>query len=283
MAVVVVCVGLLALGVLLTIRWGRLAVRSPWADDELSNAVQPAGVVLRRYLWCLDVAVVSAIGTGVLVAGAGGRLVMRLLAVTADAAAQGRLTEAEEVVGRITVDGTIGFVVFSGLFAGLATAPLYLVVRRWLPDGRLGGVVYGLVLLVVAATRIEPLRADNPDFGLVGPGGVALAAFASLVLLHGMAMAAIAGRVSRAVPLLARDRRTWFSHVPLLVLLPAFPAAVFVALVGAATVGLSRLRPLVAWLRSPAATTVGRVALAAGAAVALPGFVSAVAEIAGRT
>jgi len=36
---------------------------------------------------------------GILAAGAGGRLVMRLLAVTAGPDAQGRITEAEKLVG----------------------------------------------------------------------------------------------------------------------------------------------------------------------------------------
>lgn len=43
---------------------------------------------------------------------------MRLLAATAGDAAQGRRTEAEEIVGRITTGGSIGFIVFTGLFFG---------------------------------------------------------------------------------------------------------------------------------------------------------------------
>jgi hypothetical protein len=52
------------------------------------------GLVLRCYLWYLTVAVTSGLGAGILAAGAGGRVVMRLLAVTAGADAQGRITEA---------------------------------------------------------------------------------------------------------------------------------------------------------------------------------------------
>ena len=37
---------------------------------------------------------------------------MRLLAVTAGDAAQGRITEADQLVGAISVDGTMGFVIF---------------------------------------------------------------------------------------------------------------------------------------------------------------------------
>jgi len=110
-------------------------------------------------------------------------------AATAGDAAQGRETEAEEIVGRITTGGSIGFIIFTGLFFGLATGALYLVIMRWLPPGRLGGLAYGLLLLSVAAPRIDPLRGDKPDFGIVGPGWVAVLVFSALVLVHGMLVA----------------------------------------------------------------------------------------------
>jgi hypothetical protein len=94
---------------------------------------------------------------------------MRLLAATASEAAQSRVTEADEVVGRVSTGGTIGFIVFTALFFGMSSGVVYLMLRRWLPRGRLGGLTYGALLLVVAATRIDPLRAGNPDFDIVGP------------------------------------------------------------------------------------------------------------------
>jgi hypothetical protein len=118
---------------------------------------------------------------------------MRLLALTAGPDAQGRITEADQVVGRITADGTLGFIVFNGIPFGLLAAALYLLLRRWLPAGRLGGLTLGVLLLVVAGTRIEPLRADNPDFTLVGPSWLAVAAFVALGLLHGMVVTALRG------------------------------------------------------------------------------------------
>ena len=89
-------------------------------------------------------------------------------------------------MGKITVGGTIGFIVFTGLFFGLGTGALYLLIRRWLPRGRLGGLAFGGLLLVIAATRIEPLRRDNPDFDIVGPGWLNVAVFAALVVAHGI-------------------------------------------------------------------------------------------------
>lgn len=81
------------------------------------------------------------------------------------------MTEADQVVGRISTEGTIGFLVFTAVFFGAATGALYMLLRRWLPPGRVSGLAFGTLLLVVAATRIDPLRADNPDFDIAGRDG----------------------------------------------------------------------------------------------------------------
>ena len=277
----VVCGLLVIAGLASIVRWGHLEPKPPWSTREPGEPAPP-GVIARRYVWYVTVAVVSGLTSGILVAGAGGRLVMRLLAATAGDAAQGRVTEADEVVGRITVGGTIGFIVFTALFFGLATGALYLLIRRWLPAGRLGGVTFGAVLLVIAATRIEPLRRDNPDFDIVGPGWLSVVVFAALVVAHGMAVAAVAGRYSRTLPLLARDLPSIVAHAPLLLVGPVAAVLVPVALVGALTVLAARLRGVAAALRSRRCTVLGRAALVAVLLVSAPGFVSTVADILGR-
>jgi hypothetical protein len=285
MWVIVGCVVLVLAGLVAAVRWGGLAVQPPPSPApeaaELADR-PPVGLVARRYLWYLTVAVASGVGAGLLAAGAGGRLVMRLLAVTAGPTAQGRVTEAEEVVGRISVDGTLGFVVFTGLFVGLATGVLYLLVRRWLPAGRTGGLAYGALLLVVAGTRLDPLRPGNPDFDLVGPGWVSVAAFATLVVFHGVLVAALAARVSRAVPLLGTGPRAIVAHAPLLLLLPLGSAVLLVAIVGVMVALASQVPAVVAAWRERRLVTVGRVALAVVAVVALPGFAAAVVDLLGR-
>ena len=285
MWVIVVCTLLVLTGLVAAVRWGGLTVQppSPPAPDAAGpTAPPPIGLVVRRYLWYLAVAVASGVSAGLLAAGAGGRLVMRLLAVTAGPDAQGRLTEADQVVGRISVDGTLGFVVFTGLFVGLVTGVLYLLVRRWLPAGRAAGLAYGALLLVVAGTRLDPLRPGNPDFDLVGPGWVSVAAFATLVVFHGVLVAALAARVSRAVPLLSARPRAIVAHAPLLLLLPLGSAVLLLAVVGVMVALASQVPAVVAAWRDRRLVTVGRVALAAVAVVALPGFASAVVDLLGR-
>src|SRR5215212_10898601 len=286
MWVIVVCVMLVLAGLVAVVRWGGLPVElppTPAPDGVGATDPPPVSLVVRRYLWYLAVALISGAAAGILAAGAGGRLVMRLLAVTAGADAQGQITEAEEIVGRITVDGTIGFVVFTGLFLGLPSAAGYLLVRRWLPAGRAAGLAYGALLLVVAGTRREPLRRNNPDFDLVGPGWVSVAAFAVLVMFHGMLVAALAGRLSRAVPLLAARPGAIAVHAPLLLLvLPGPSMALVLIIVGVLVVLVSRIPAVVAVWHARPLVMVGRVALAVAALVAFPGFASALVDILGR-
>jgi len=286
MAVILLCVVLVLVGLVAVVRWGGLAVEpppTPAPDAPGSTVPPPASLVVRRYLWYLTVALVSGAGAGILAAGAGGRLVIRLLAVTAGADAQGQITEAEQIVGRITVDGTLGFVVFTGLFFGPVSGAAYLLLRRWLPAGRAGGLAFGALLLVVAGTRLEPLRRGNPDFDLVGPGWVSVVAFTVLVVFHGMLVAALAGRLSRAVPLLAARPGAIIVHAPLLLLLlPGPSVALVLIIVGVLVVLVSRIPSVVAAVDARPLVIVGRVALAVAALVAFPGFASALVDISSR-
>jgi hypothetical protein len=286
MAVIILCVALVLVGLVAVVRWGGLAVEPPPTsrpDGAGPTDPPPVSLVVRRYLWYLTVALISGAAAGILAAGAGGRLVMRLLAVTAGADAQGQITEAEQIVGRITVDGTLGFVVFTGLFFGPVSGAAYLVLRRWLPAGRAGGLTFGVLLLVVAGTRLEPLRRSNPDFDLVGPGWVAVVAFTVLVVFHGMLVAALAGRLSRAVPLLAARPGAIAVHAPLLLLvLPGPLVALMLVIVGVVVVLVSRIPSVVAAWHNRRLLVLGQVTLALISLVALPGFTMAIVDILGR-
>ncbi len=153
---------------------------------------------------------------------------------------------------------------------------------RWLPWGRVAGLAYGGLLLIVASTRIEPLRRDNPDFDIVGPGWLSVVVFGALAVAHGMLVAALAGRYRRIVPLLSRNVRSIAAHAPLLLVAPVAAVLVPVILVGAVPVLVSRVPPLVLRLRSQRLTVPGRVALVAVVVVALPGLMSSATDILNR-
>ncbi|MEY2475400.1 MAG: hypothetical protein QOG87_715 [Actinomycetota bacterium] len=279
MGVVIVCSLLVVFGVVAIVRWGGLAFQPPWTAD--GEPIAPVHVA-RRYLWFVAVTTAAGAGAGMLMAGPGGRLAMRLLAATAGDSAQGRLTEAEETVGRISVGGSVGLVLFTALFFGLASGLLYMLIRRWLPAGRLGGLLCGALLVVLFSPAIDPLRKANPDFDIVGPGWLSVATFIALGLGQGMLVAAVAGRFSRSLPMVRAEAPVLARYG---VVLPLFlfvaPAVVAIAL-GAVIVGLNQIRDLGELARRRQVVLAGRAVLIVATLATLPRFLGAVVDIAGR-
>jgi hypothetical protein len=102
-------------------------------------------------------------------------------------------------------------------------------------------------------------------------------------VFHGMLVAALAGRLSRAVPLLAARPGAIAVHAPLLLLvLPGPAVTLLVITVGVLVVLVSRIPSVIAAWRDRRSVTVGRVVLALVAVAAFPGFASALADILGR-
>jgi len=194
---------------------------------------------LRSALGAVAIGFASGLVAGALAAGAGGRLVMRVLALTSPAA-RGQVTEADEIVGSISAGGTLELLAFCA-FIGIPIGLLYVLLGRFLPVGRAGGISFGVLLLVFVGTRVDPLRADNVDFVLVGPSWLAVLAFSALVVFHGMLVAALAERMSLALP--------WVASGP------------------------------AAHVRHRQAVKVARVAMIVAVVVALPGFAAAIVDI----
>jgi hypothetical protein len=202
------CVALVVAGAFVVVRDGRAAVVERSWPSYLARLFA-AGAL-----------------SGVLATGAGGRLVMRLLAFTSPES-KGMFTEAEAQIGEITAGGTAGFIIFVGLPAGWLCAALFAVAGPALPRGRLGGVVLGLVLLVLAGSFVDPLRSENFDFALVGPDWLSVLAFAALAGFQGLVTRGLAARagVPRAWPRLTAIR-TGAVAIATLVALPGFVLAV---------------------------------------------------------
>lgn len=278
MGIVAICAALLVGAVVLGVTWAAVPFASP-APDLAPSAAE----VARRYAWYVSLALLAGLLAGVAVIGAGGRLAMRLLAVTGGDDAQGRITEAEEVVGQVSAGGTLAFVLFTGIFGGCALALVYVSVRRLLPSGVPGGVLFGLVLLVVLGTRADPLRRDNPDFDIVGPGWLAVLVFSLLAVAFGVALAGVVSRLSRWLPAPALRGGVLARYaVPALLALVSVLVLPVLLAVGLATVLATRWPGVVAAVRSPRVLLVGRIALAAVVLVCLPGTLATLADLASR-
>jgi hypothetical protein len=274
-------------GTVLVLRWAGTGYQG-WDPDPSGDDLRPSvRTTVLRYLRGVAIFLVAGFWAGLLVTGPAIRLIMRLLAVTAGDDAQGRITEADEVVGSINVDGTIALILFGGVLTGLLSAAIYVVCRRLLPGGRLTGVTFGVLHLVIAATRLDPLRPDNEDFDLVGPGWLAVATFGLAAVLHGIAVVAFANRYSRALPARSHSRadRAWAIAplvLPALLLIPG--VALLVGLIGGLvlTVAASRIAPLVRFARSRTLVVAGRVAVGVTALLLLPGAVTDIRDVIDR-
>ena len=284
-------------GTVLTLMWSSIGY-APWnpASADAGGDARPSGdvdvppvrSVATGYLRGVALGIVGGFWAGALVTGPAVRLIMRLLAVTAGDDAQGRLTEAEEVVGDIDVGGTIALIVFGGVLTGLLSGAVYVLVRRWLPTGWLGGVAFGLLHLVVAATVIDPLRPDNPDFDLVGPGWLSVVTFGAACVIHGLAVMAFTNRYSRLVPPASRSDSTAWVLAALLLVLPAMIVILTGAGIAAVALGLvitllfSRSAAVLRVARSRGVLIAGRVVLVALALVLLPGVVADLQDVIDR-
>lgn len=145
---------------------------------------------LDAFLRAIAAAAIAGAIAGIVAGGMGGRIAMRITALTAGDADQGAITEAEEVVGVISLDGTIGLIVFVGLFGGFFGGLLYAGARPWLADlGRWRGLAFGALLFAALGWMV--IERDNFDFHRFGSATLNIAMFAALFLAFGLIVAPV--------------------------------------------------------------------------------------------
>ena len=249
------------------------------AARDMPTSPSPAAFDALRSLAC---ALTAGFIAGLLVVGLGGRLVMRVLAATSGAGAQGRFTDAGERVGEITLGGSIGFFIFAGLLIPLASSLVFIPLRRILPrPAWISGSLFGLLLLATFGVG-DPLSPDNVDFVILSPTWLAVTLVCVTALLFGVTFSAIVARLDATlIPLdqLRSDapRRHKLANLSLVWLLLAFPlaapAAVYV--VGRAILH-GRFAPTI---ESSALRLAGYAAAAIGAIAAAGAVYAALTDI----
>jgi hypothetical protein len=178
---------------------------------------------------------------GALVGGIGSRLVMRLAALAAPEV-RGTLTESGNVIGEITLRGTIGLMLFAGVGSVILGAGAFTVARPWLPRSTaLRGLVFGGFLLALTGSNV--VDPTNADFVILGDRVLNVAMLSSLFIAFGLvASGAVAFLEGRVPPSAALSPRMW--ALTLLCALPVVPGLIGVAFVIAPQLGV----PLVgAW------------------------------------
>lgn len=136
--------------------------------------------------------VVAGAGTGLVLAGIGGRVVMRIIAVVNDDR-DGVMTDARATVGEISFGGTLSLLVF-GTIVGVLGGLAYLGLRRWLwvsPSWR--GLAFGVVTLLTVGQIL--FDTANVDFQIFEPVSLVVGLFAALFLINGLILAPLVDRI----------------------------------------------------------------------------------------
>ncbi len=170
---------------------------------------------------------------GVFVVGVLGRLVMRVLAVTSSEHVQGVVTDDDQVVGVISLEGTLSLAAF-GILAGATGGLVYLLVRQVLPEsGRARRWLFALLAGTVGGGLFVQ-DYTSFDFSLLDPSWFAVSAFVALPALFGFLVAVVVDRLDHSA-IWARQLPLWLICLSALAATLAQPVVLLMAAVGFAT------------------------------------------------
>jgi len=180
---------------------------------------------------------------GVLTMGAGLRLMMRVLAVTSPQAAQGLRTEADEVVGDVSVGGSLFLIVVIGVGSGFVGLALFAVLRRWLPGRSVGAGLVGAAIgagVLVRPTNL--LTTDNRDFEILSPVALAVVMCVAIFALFGATFGVLVDRFASRWPRPGKGVTGVLSPLPIVALLLTPPVLAVVLVAVAIGVAAPRIR-----------------------------------------
>jgi hypothetical protein len=145
---------------------------------------------------------IAGVIAGAVVAGVGGRVVMRLAAVAVPDS-RGGFTENGFVIGLIT-PASLGLVVF-GTFAGLIVGAFWVAVATWIPGT---GVRRALATmpLAVAVGGVGLVEGSNSDFRVLQNDPLVVAMLIGLVAAVGFVVALADEVLDRRLPAVATSR-----------------------------------------------------------------------------
>jgi hypothetical protein len=207
---------------------------------------------------------------GVLVGGLGSRLVMRLAALAAPEV-RGTVTENGNIVGEITLEGTVALMIVAGLSSTVLGSGVFVVARPWLPRRTFPrGLVLGAFLLALTGTAV--VDAANADFVILDDRLLNVTMFSSLFLAVGLVASSAITVLDRRVPSAASlSPRMWALTAVLAI--PVVPGLIGVAFAFGWQHGVPLIGAWIATVSAPAIDRGGRHGLAqflrTGAAAAM--------------
>jgi hypothetical protein len=141
---------------------------------------------------------IGGLAVGVVIGGLGGRVAMRLIALLIPEAT-GSSTENGNRIGDITLGGSVGLIIFAGLFVGIFVAVIWVAVSPWLPRS-LGLRVLVAIPLAISLGTFGVVQGSNPDFLVLGYDPIVLVVLLGLVGLVGASMAVVDAWLDRRLP-----------------------------------------------------------------------------------
>lgn len=247
-----------------------MAVNVAAAKSITAHVLVPTNEILRE----ITRGGVAGLIAGILVAGVGGRVVMRLAALLVPDSV-GAFTENGNRIGDITLGGTFALILFVGLFVGVGGGTVWVTLRPWLPESAGLRALISIPIAIALGTK-GLVDGANPDFSVLGGSTVVVASLVTLVALYGPILVLAEGWLDGRLPHAAvGDRGVIGGYgvvtllgvvIGLMVVVPAYlgpedlrPAGLALLVVGVATLASWRSR------------VVGR---------ALPGWIPPVARLA---
>jgi len=163
------------------------------ARAELSTTISPFGEILR------DIARggIAGLLVGMIGAGVGGRIAMRLAALLVPTATGG-FTQNGNRIGDITLSGSLGLVL-TGAVIGLLAGTVWVVVAPWIPGTGLGRALL-TIPIAIALGAIGLIEANNPDFSTLGNDPRVAAVLLTLVGLIGFLFPLVDDWLERRLP-----------------------------------------------------------------------------------
>lgn len=174
----------------------------------ITTAPRSVGDAVAARLREISLVVVASGVAGALVGGVGSRVVMRLSALAAPEA-RGALTENGNVVGEITLEGTVTLMLFTGIGSAILGAGTFTLLRPWLPSGTIvrGLVFGGFLLAFLGSAVIDPA---NSDFVILGDRALNVALFSALFLAFGLVASGVLSLLdTRLAPAATLSPRAW--------------------------------------------------------------------------
>ena len=204
------------------------------------------GAAFVRYFRLWSWATVSGIIVGIPVVGLLSRVAMRVLAVTSGDAVQGAFSDDAEEIGKITAEGTIGFILIAGLFFGVVGGWLYALLRSIFPADRRRRMLASAVVATALSVSFL-VKPDSRDFAILRPLWLAVASFAAIAFVFGLLVPIVAERLRGFYETAPLRFPHLLAFAPMLLLLPLFPLLI-AGLVAGVIYALVRASPAPRWL-----------------------------------